>query len=378
MNRKTKARLVNNLAAIRQKRGFSAASLAQAVGISRQAVYAIEANCYIPNTATALRLAQELEVSVDELFSLSSDSPPPKLVGEQATLLPGSGVLRPGQPVQLCRIENQLVALAPSAVPWCLPESDATVSDSGSSAGKMKVRIERFEGDYKSRLLVAGCDPAVSLLARRMRQAGVELVLASRNSSQALTLLKQGLVHIAGTHLRDEASGESNLPEIARRFSKNEVAIISFAVWEEGIVMANKNPKGIRGIEDFARKDVRIVNREQGAGSRILLDSSLKRLKINAKKVKGYEHIACGHLPAAWQVLNGGADCCIATRAAATVFGLGFVPLVAARYDFAMRRADLDLPAAQLVLDALNRAAFRRELDNVGGYDTGETGRQML
>src|SRR5262249_35078522 len=154
-------------------------------------------------------------------------------------------------------------------------------------------------------LLVAGCDPGISVLSRHVQPAGIELVLAHRNSSEALTLLKEGCVNIAGTHLKDEASGESNLPEIGRLFPKNSVAVIAFAVWEEGILTAAGNPKKIRSVEDFSRKDVSIVNREKGAGSRALLDSQLKRHKIAPKSVRGYDRLAPGHLPAAWQVRSG-------------------------------------------------------------------------
>jgi molybdate-binding protein len=211
-----------------------------------------------------------------------------------------------------------------------------------------------------------------------VQTAGIELVLAHRNSSQALALLKEGSVHIAGTHLHDESSGESNIPEIGRMFAKNSVAVISFAVWEEGILTARGNPKSIRGVEDFSRKDVRIVNREKGAGSRLLLDSHLKRLKMPESSVAGYQNLASGHLAAAWRVRTGAVDCCIATRASARLFGLGFIPLVSERYDLAIRRQHLDLPAIQTLLDTLNRSGFRRELESVGGYDTKASGQRML
>jgi molybdate-binding protein len=161
-------------------------------------------------------------------------------------------------------------------------------------------------------------------------------------------------------------------------FSNASVAVISFAVWEEGIVTARANPKAIRGIEDFARKDVQIVNREEGAGSRILLDAHLKRLDVPPASVHGYDHLAHGHLPAAWQVQSGAADCCIATRAAARVFGLGFIPLLTQRYDLVIRRQHLDLPAIQTLLDTLGRSTFRRELESLGGYDTRAAGERML
>jgi putative molybdopterin biosynthesis protein len=374
----------NHLAELRQKRGLSAAGLARMAGVNRQTIYAMEAGSYVPNTAVALRLARALEVNVESLFTLMEQSAAPDLRSEQALLLPGSDAPNPGQPVQLCRVDQRLMAAAPSAVPWYFPASDAIVTgepvEDGKTVegGKIKVQIYHPDGDFRNRILVAGCDPGISVLARHVRQAGIELVLVHRNSSQALTLLKEGCVHIAGTHLRDEATGESNLPEVGRLFPKNSVAVISFAVWEEGIVTARGNPKGIRGIEDLARKDVSMVNREAGAGSRNLLDSHLQRLEISTKTVRGYDRAAPGHLPAAWQVRTGAADCCIATSAAARVFGLGFIPLVSERYDLAIRRRHLDAPGIQALLDTLNRSSFRRELEGIGGYDAKAAGQRML
>jgi len=358
-------KIANSLEAVRRKRGLSASSLAASVGVSRQTIYAIESGSYVPNTAIGLQLARTLEVTVEDLFSLPASS----VRTERVVLLPGS---EPGQPVRLCRIGERLIASASSPLQWQLPSGDAVM------IGGNKARLCDGDADFGNRILIAGCDPGISVLARHMRMAGVEPILAQRNSTQALSLLKSGSVHIAGTHLRDEASGESNIPEIGRVFPKNSVALFSFAVWEEGILTAAGNPKGVRGIEDFSRQDVCIVNREKGAGSRILLDVRLKKLKIGAGKVRGYRNLAPGHMAAAWEVRTGAVDCCVATRAAARAFGLGFIPLESERYDFAIRRGHLDLPAIQTLLNTLNRSGFRRELDSTGGYYTSVSGRRMM
>jgi putative molybdopterin biosynthesis protein len=367
----------NNLGTLRQKRGIAAARLAKAAGVTRQTIYAMEAGSYVPNTAVALRLARALETTVEDLFSLPQETAAAEMRTEQAQLLGGTGAAQPGQPVELCRVDKRLVASAPSPMPWYFPASDAVVS-SKPQGGKTSVQVFDAAEDFRNRILIAGCDPGISVLARHVQAAGVELVLAHRNSSQALALLKEGSVHVAGTHLSDEASGESNLPEIGRMFSKNAVAVISFAVWEEGIVTAAGNPKGIRGIEDLARRDVVMVNREKGAGSRALVDAHLKQLNIETRNVKGYERTAPGHLPAAWQVHSGAADCCVATRAAARAFGLGFIPLVSERYDLAVRRQYLDLPGIVAMLDTLNRSSYRRELESLGGYDARAAGERLL
>jgi len=370
--------IANHLTAHRQRRGFSAAALAERAGISRQTIYAIESGSYVPNTAVALRLARTLEVSVEDLFALPADAAAAPLRTEQVTVLPHPEAAQAGDPMQLCRVDRRMMASAPSPVPWYLPTADAVLVGRPARGGK--AAVERFDGEYDlgNRILVAGCDPGISVLARHVLRTGVELVVAQRNSSQALELLKQGMVHVAGTHLRDEKSGESNLPAIHRLFARNSVAVISLAVWEEGLVVARGNPKSLRTVADVAQADVTIVNREAGAGSRLLLDSALERIGVKAASVRGYARLAGGHLQAAWQVRAGEADCCIATRAAARVFGLDFIPLETERYDLAIRRTHLDYAPVAALLDTLNRASFRRELEGLGGYDTSAAGRRLL
>lgn len=372
----------NRLAELRRGRGLSAIALGQAAGVSRQTIYAMETGAYVPNTAVALRLARALEVSVEDLFSLPSVSSL-QTHAQTVEVLPGSGPLQPGQPVELCRVDRHLMASPPSPVPWYLPAADAIVARAQpGKRGTLTAEAFHPESEFRNRLLVAGCDPAISVLARHMRKAGIELVLAHRNSTESLALLKTGSIHIAGTHLRDEESGQSNLPAIRRMFPAragvDSVAVIAFAEWEEGILTAAGNPKRIRCIEDMARRNISIVNREPGSGSRQLLDSHLTRLKIPAKRVRGYDTIARGHLAAAWPVSTGAVDCCVATRAAASVFGLGFIPIVSERYDLAFYRRHLDLPAVETLFETLSRAAFRRELTGVGGYDTRTTGSRIV
>jgi molybdate-binding protein/DNA-binding XRE family transcriptional regulator len=352
----------NNLGKLRQQRGFSAIQLAALVDVSRQTIYAMESGTYVPNTALALKLAKALGVTVEQLFRLAGAEDAPSLRCESAAFLPGEEIPQTGQPVQLCRIDGRLMANAPSSMPWYFPAADAVVSARRTSPGKAQVQIFQAEGDFANRILVAGCDPAISVLARHVQPAGIELVLAHRNSSQALELLKQGCIHIAGTHLNG-----GQLP-------RNSMAVISFAVWEEGIVTAAGNPKGISDVSDLGRKDVTIVNRETGSGCRALLDSELARVRVSPSIVQGYDRMASGHLAAAWQVRAGAADCCIATRAAARLFGLGFIPLTNERYDLVVRRKLLDTPAMQNLLDTLSRSKFRRELEGLGGYDARTSG----
>jgi len=370
----------SNLALLRQRRGFSVAHLASMVGVSRQTIYAMEAGSYVPNTLVALRLSKALSVSVEGLFRLeeSTIEPPP---AEEAELLAPHPDVEIGQPLQLCRVEGRLVATPPEPGTWSLPSADGVVLEkvrASKRPSRVRVRILDEGRKLDRRVLIAGCDPGASVLARHLQRQGVELVVAYQNSSRSLELLKEGVIHIAGTHIRDDKTGESNLPRIKKMFGEDSVAVISFALWEEGITVAPGNPKGIKGIADLARSDVTIMNREPGAGSRVLLDSLLGQQGIRGEDVHGYGQHACGHLPSAREVQVGKADCCINTSAAARVFGLGFIPLVSKRYDFVVHRKHLELPQMEAVFDTLSRAKVRLELDGLGGYDMTTAGDRLF
>ena len=367
----------NNLTYYRQKRGLSAIELAKKIEVNRQTIYAMEAGTYVPNTAIALKLAHILDVEVEELFRLDYTDAPARV--ETAELMPSDQEAQPGLPVQICEVEDRLVAMLPTPVVWGLPPADAVLIDPGKRGGKAKIQLfNNEEKMFRKRLLIAGCDPGISVLQRQLQREGVEALAVYRNSSQSLDLLKRSMVHVAGSHLKDEATGESNLPAVRQQFPKGSVAVVSYAFWEEGMVIACGNPKGIKGIDDLARKDVTMVNREPGSGIRRKLDSYLKKHGISPSDVNGYEAVAPGHLPAAWQVKTGAVDCCLATKTAACVFGLDFITLERERYDLVIRKQNLTHPGVQVLLDILERTAFRRELEGLGGYDTNVAGDRLL
>jgi putative molybdopterin biosynthesis protein len=366
----------NHLAQFRLKRGLTAIELAKQIGVTRQTIYAMEAGTYVPNTLLALKLAQVLEVSVEQIFKLENTETSPHT--EAVEVLPTGQDPQAGLPVQLCEVNEKLVAVLPAPIAWSLPPADAVLVYAGKSPGRAKAQLFYEEKQFRKRLLIAGCDPGISVLLRHLQREGIEAVVAYRNSSQSLDLLKHSFIHVAGSHLRDEATGESNLPAVRKQFPKGSVAVISYAIWQEGLVIARGNPKSIKDISDLARRDVVIINREPGAGSRFLLDSRLKRAGIPPQKIKGYQEIASGHLPAAWQVKCGHADCCLATKTSASIFGLDFIPLQNERYDLVIREENLSHPGVQVLLDTLGRSAFRRELEGLGGYDTRNAGDRLV
>lgn len=363
----------NRLAEIRRNRAVGATDLARRVGISRQTIYAMETGTYIPNTEVSLKLARELEVSVEELFSLEDEkaTAPESLTSEVLS----ATKLTSGQPVRICQIGDSWVSVPVSASPYYLPEADGVISKVSRSSSKAGLVVVSKDELSNRKLVVAGCDPAISLVTRMVEKlSGVEILSASASSKLALTWLKEGKVHVAGTHLEDPETGDYNLPYIRREFPDNDFTVVTFASWEEGFVTAPGNPKDIRRPEHLARKKVRFINREQGSGSRLLLEKLLSEDGVPSQNIAGYDDVAYGHLAAAYAVLTENADCCLATRSAAQTFGLGFVPLRSERYDLVMRKRTLELPAAQVFVDVLQRAALRRKLEVLAGYDTTQTG----
>jgi molybdate-binding protein len=259
-----------------------------------------------------------------------------------------------------------------------MPDADGIIKRTGSATARAEVTVFGKDEAPQKRLLLAGCDPATSLLSHLVeRISGVEIVSAAASSQLALSWLKEGKVHIAGSHLEDPKSGEFNLPYVREEFPGEDILVITFAKWEEGFVVAPGNPKSIRAAEDLTRRGVRFMNREAGSGSRVLLDKLLIAAGIARSKVDGYDRTALGHLPAAFRVSAGEADACVATRSAAQAFGLDFVPLHGARYDLVMRKRTGDLPSVKAFLDVLQRATLRRKLEALAGYDTTQTGAQL-
>ena len=368
------SRVQTQLAAIRNARGLGAAALAAKIGVTRQTIYAIESGTYVPNTAVALALAKELEVTVEALFSLPVER---QEGGNQVTAdYLGRSQPADGQAVRVCRVGARWVSVPVNAQPYHLPEADAVVTAPAPKFTRARVRLFSEEDSLRNKIVLAGCDPATSLLTHMVeRLSGVEVVHAPASSQLALTWLKEGKVHIAGSHLQDPDHSEFNLPVIRRQFGEQDMAVITFARWEEGLVVAPGNPKRIRKIEDLAaRRKVTLMNREPGSGSRALLDAMLGAAGVKPESVSGYLSIAYGHLAAAHAVLSGQVDCCIATASAARAFDLDFVPLRSERYDFVLHREDLRLASVQALFDALQRATLRRKLEALAGYDTSQTG----
>ena len=207
------------------------------------------------------------------------------------------------------------------------------------------------------------------------------LVSAHVGSMGGLLALQRGEAHLAGSHLLDAETGDYNISFIRHILTPfgRKVVLLGFVNRIQGLIVARGNPKRIAAIEDLLRDDVTIVNRQPGAGTRVLLDHELSRRGIPPQHLQGYEHTESSHLTVATAVASGVADCGLGIQAAAHTHDLDFVPLFSERFDLVIP-ADLftsALLAPLLMLLAHPSPDFLRRVAALGGYEINNMGRVL-
>jgi len=367
--------LRNQLRAIRTRIGLSQQELAAAAGIARQTVGGIEAQLYAPSAAVALRLARALGCRVDEIFWLDDD--PAHLAARPAAGIP----MDVGQRVAVANIGGEWVAhplYGQQAFRTELVPADGVIA--GAAGDRVRVRLLDDADTLSRTVVIGGCAPALSLWARSAERwyPGLRVQWTHLNSTEALQALARGDVHAAGVHLWDPHSGAYNSPFVRNILPDRRVALVNLGLWEEGLLVRSGNPKAVRGACDLARPDVRIVNREAGAGSRLLLDTELATSRIAPDVIAGYADIVGGHQEIADAVASGAADTGVSTAALAVIYGLDFVPLMQVRYDLAILEERLAAEPVKQLLSTLDHRWVRSQLEILGGYDTSRTGETII
>jgi DNA-binding XRE family transcriptional regulator len=285
---KPESRIRNHLRATRTRLGLSQQELARAAGVTRQTIGGIEAGLYAPSAAVALRLAKALGCRVEELFWLEEDLPTihartvdQQQIGDRVRCtvaqVGGRWIAQPLLGEDAFRTEM----IPCDGVGWrCAdsPELEVALLDEPQSLGQT--------------VALAGCTPVLSLWARAAERwyPGLRVHWSFANSMAALRRLARGEVHAAGLHLHDPATGEANAPYV-RDLSptlSSAVVLINLGVWEEGLLVRPGNPKGIQRGSDLSGPGVSVVNREAGAGSRLLLEQILQSDGVPGDAVHGF------------------------------------------------------------------------------------------
>jgi putative molybdopterin biosynthesis protein len=240
----------------------------------------------------------------------------------------------------------------------------------GLEAGeKVQVQLMRPADQIGRTILAIGShDMTLDIIAQFLEGMDRRLVSANVGSLAGLIAIEKGEAHLAGTHLLDPETGQYNIPFIKKTIVDQKVVLLHWADREQGLIVKKGNPKGLASLQDLSRKDVSFINRQRGAGTRVLLDHELKKLNIDPSAIRGYDHQEFTHLSVAAAVASGRADCGLGITAAARALDLDFLPLYLEQYDFVIPMdvygSDLFKPFLTLIMDH----DFLGSLSQLPGY----------
>ncbi len=246
----------------------------------------------------------------------------------------------------------------------------------GVEAGEsVRVRLMRSMNDIAQTIFCIGShDVILDLLAQHLSGYNRRLVSANVGSQGGLAALRRGEAHIAGSHLLDPETGEYNLPYLQQYLPGVPVKLVGFVRREQGLMVRRGNPKGVRSLQDLVRGEVMFINRQRGAGTRVLLDYHLNLLRITPNQVHGYEEEEYTHLGVAAAVASGRADCGLGIPAAAQALELDFVPLFHERYDLVIPTVYAESDLLKPLFELMQSQSFQNAVKSLPGYDTGIMG----
>jgi putative molybdopterin biosynthesis protein len=380
-----------NLRLARQARGFSQQQLASMAGVSRQAVSAVESGHSDPSLRVALALARALGMAVEELFGPGEPAAPVAAVsvaplrgrtdrvalapvGDRFVALPlrgdagaGLGFLPAGG---LANPANLAVAAVAAGVAANGAPGNAAAGTKAAGNGTELIAVRPL-GPPRPTLVVAGCDPALPLLATPLSLLDPPVAFAwwPCGSAAALRLASQGLVHVAGVHTKEDSGEAGPLPDGAE--------VVGFSAWREGFAVRPDLKPAVTGLDAIARHRLRIVNREPGAEARRLLDAERLRLGLDPADLRGYDTQAAGHLQVASAVAAGLAEAGVASEPAARAYGLAFVPLAEERFSLVIPAEHTASREVQALFKVLSSPWLLAQLSSLPGYDAATCGDRL-
>lgn len=252
----------------------------------------------------------------------------------------------------------------------------------GIEAGtEVGIKLMKEENDIKNTIVCIGShDPMVDIVGDIIHRKDKGIFLSSANvgSMGGIMALKNGETHLAPIHLLDMDSGDYNVSYIKKYIKGKEMAIIKGVGRIQGFLVNKGNPKNIKGFEDLTREDIKYVNRQRGAGTRLLLDYNLSKFGICTSSIYGYEREEFTHLSVAAVIAAGDAHTGLGVYSAATIMGLDFVPVCTETYDFAIPSKYLELEMIQKFIEALKSNEFKFKLKELGGYEYGNIGEVIV
>lgn len=243
----------------------------------------------------------------------------------------------------------------------------------GHNSGELvEIILYRNLNEIASGILMMGShDPMLDLLAQYLAtEQGQRLSSVNVGSLGGLVALKRGEAHMAGVHLLNTETGEYNISYVQEYLPDMPLQLVTFAHREQGLIVAKGNPRNIQSLDDLPQ--VRFVNRQRGAGTRLLLDYELQKRGMSPSTIEGYQQEEYTHLAVAVAVASGRADCGLGVRRAAIALEVDFIPLAWERYDLIIPKTHEQL--LENLLQTLRSEAFQQALSSEPGYSTRETG----
>lgn len=259
---------------------------------------------------------------------------------------------------------------------FCVIEQNSEGVEAGEP---VQVELYRDRAEVENTVVIIGShDLILDVAADMMPNLHPGMFVSSTHvgSMGGLMALKRKEAHLAPIHLLDEETGEYNLSYIRRLFGSGTMALIKGVGRTQGIIVKKGNPLGIKGIEDLP--GCRYVNRQRGAGTRVLFDYKLKQLGIAPEQINGYEREAATHMAVAAAVGSDGADAGMGILSAAKAMDLDFIPVGPEEYDFAVPLEYLELPHIKAFIEILKMDEFHKRLDELGGYTYERAGERIL
>lgn len=361
----------NNIRVRREALGLAQQRLAQLIGISRQALGAIEAQRQIPSTLIAMRLARTLETSVEALFELTE---PEQLEVKLPEGPPASAR------VLLGRIKQQWVA-HPLSTHDLERAADGLITQAPGPDHRAGVSPLQRLDTLERATLIAGCSPLLGALSDRLMRSHKTLgypVWVMANSARAMALLDQGLVHIAGVHLATDKAQACAL--VRSRWPDQDMVIVHLNTWRQGLILPARNPLGLRTPQDLLRPHLRIAWREPGAASTTLLIEELERVADKAQIDAVLNHagpLMRDHKAVALAVASSVADVGVGIESVAIAHELTFIPLRQERFDLIMSAETASSPQVTQLIEALDERGLRQDISALRGYDAAAMGESI-
>ena len=246
----------------------------------------------------------------------------------------------------------------------------------GLPAGsEVEVRLYCDHDEIQQTIFSIGShDITLDVLAQFLPRLNRRLSSANAGSLGGLLALKRREAHFAGSHLLDTETGEYNLAYIRQYLPELPVVVLSLVGRQQGLLLPKENPKGIRDLVDLTRHEIVFVNRQRGAGTRVLLDYHLGLMGINKETIRGYDHEEYTHLAVAAAVASGRADCGLGIAAAAKALDLDFLPLYNERYDLVIPKIFYNSELLAPLFSVINSGEFRQVVSGMPGYDVSVMG----